>query len=153
VPHLRKIVAVLAVAAMMVVPVASAFAADTTETLHIANVLTLTGVPASINYGDITAADHVYQSPAIHITVGSLDNGTFDVTASDFTNGGAALNVSRYFSTEAGQDGNSMPVGDAFPLAGWGPGQGTQDLTAYIGVSVPVLMAGTWTGSLTWSVK
>jgi len=165
---LKRMVSIFAALALVLAFTGSAFAdsATTTETLNVPNVLTLSGVPTSIDYGDIVASQTWYHATSTFvITYGSLAPATLSVITTDFANDthtdgiGVHRSLDLIWYESDGVTVSNGPVSDpltsgvASTIDNVASGEGVASpLTIDASVMLPTLYAGQFTGSMTWTI-
>lgn len=150
-----SILAGLALAAVIASPVA---AADVAESITVNGTLTVTGIPASINYGALDAGT-TSADQTINYTVTANGNYVVTITGTAFarSGGGATMPASarQGWSTTASSGAHCTPLETWTAFNGTaqtcdGPMGSTSSFTTKVRVAVPGgQMAGTYTGTLT----
>lgn len=151
----RTIAAGLALVLALALP-ASALAADVSETLAVNGTITVTGLPASINYGALDAGT---RSPDQVLNYHVTANGDFvtAITGTDFARNGGGASIAKGaregWMTTPSSGANCTPpeLWTAFssPLSCTGTMGATKDYTLKLRVNVPGgQMAGNYTGTV-----
>lgn len=156
-----RLAALVAAVSLAVALPGAAFAADVTEALNVNSALTVTGVPASIDYGSVDPGQSTAQKQ-VAVTVTSNSAWALNITGTDFNgSGGRSINKSARQLTLAQGSGTSTvnvgpgttfndPALNGAPAEATGPA-GTADLIAQLRINVPgSAPAGAYTGTVSF---